>query len=100
MPDEIRVQVRTPAELEAGLYANFMSVWHTAYEFTLDFAVILPTEESRADDGTITPIAPAKVTARVKIPPGLVFNVMRALNESLAAYEAQFGAQRGKERDE
>ncbi len=42
--------VRVPGELEAGAYANFMAVWHTPHEFTLDFAVTQPAQVSASED--------------------------------------------------
>ena len=41
-PTNFNLQV--PPELEGGVYANFLGVWHTGYEFTLDFAVIQPAD--------------------------------------------------------
>ena len=37
---ESHLEVSISPEVEAGLYANFASVWHTQDGFVLDFAVI------------------------------------------------------------
>ena len=35
---------------------------------------------------------PCRITARVKVPPTLVFEIIRALNDNMTVYEGQFGA--------
>ena len=81
--------VQLPPELEGGTYANFLGVWHTGYEFTLDFAVTQPPviPEDEAEPITV----PCRVVTRVKIPPTLIFDIMRALNENMTTYENTFG---------
>ena len=32
--------LQVPDALEGGVYSNLVTVWHTPYEFTLDFAVM------------------------------------------------------------
>jgi hypothetical protein len=82
-------QIMVPPELEGGVYANFLSSWHTPYEFTLDFAA---TQPPQVPDDPLAPIAiPCRVVTRVKIPVTLVFDVIRALNEVMTGYESQFG---------
>ena len=80
-----RIQIQVPEALQPGAYANGAMVRHTPYEFTLDFFATQPP----------TPDAPntvqALVTARVKIPPTVVFDLLRAVNENMTKYEAQFG---------
>jgi hypothetical protein len=83
-------EIRVPPDLEAGTYSNFLAIWHSAYEFTLDFAITLPSEHATADDPT-SPKIPCRVVARVKIPPTLIFNVLQALNQNMTNYEAKFG---------
>jgi hypothetical protein len=39
-----------PEEWKVGVYANEVNVWHTPYEFTLDFAVTEPPELDDPDD--------------------------------------------------
>ena len=40
MPDEPQFKINVPSEIAGGAYANFANVWHTPYEFTIDFAVL------------------------------------------------------------
>jgi hypothetical protein len=76
----------------AGAYANSVAIWHTAHEFTLDFLVhAQPPTQVAAPDGTQVIQAPQKLTARVHIPPGVIFDLLRALNENMTKHEEVFG---------
>jgi uncharacterized protein DUF3467 len=88
-PTEFQIQI--PNELEAGVYANFLSVWHTAYEFTLDFGVTQPPQVDHPDDPNEPVRVDCRVVARVKIPVTVLFDVLRALNENMTRYEQVFG---------
>jgi hypothetical protein len=76
------LDIDMPAELEAGVYANVLTAWHTPHEFTLDF-------------GTIVDFEPDEIrlrgVARVKVPPSAVFDVIRIIHREMTAYEATFG---------
>ena len=84
-------QIRTPEKQTSGVYANGMGVWFTSTEFTLDFLVSLPTEMGSDQNGAAIVVAPQEVVSRVKIPPPLVFHIMRNLNAALDQYESQHG---------
>jgi hypothetical protein len=58
MSDDVSFEVQIPPEQEGGAYANFLSVWHTGHEFTLDFAVTQPTRET--DMGAMVVPCPAR----------------------------------------
>ncbi|MDQ4039095.1 MAG: DUF3467 domain-containing protein [Actinomycetota bacterium] len=79
-----------PDDLTGGVYSNVVAVWHTPYEFTLDFAVMLPAAPIAGPDGT-KPGTPCRVVSRVKIPPAVVFQLMRALSVNEKLYEEQIG---------
>jgi hypothetical protein len=81
-PEQQELQINVPDEVAAGVYSNMVLVWHTPYEFTLDFAAIEPTDTNRV---------PCRVVSRVRIPPTVIFDLMRALNENMAKYEEKFG---------
>ena len=81
--------VQVPPDLEGGSYANFLSVWHTGHEFTLDFAVTQPPVVPENATEPIT--VPCRIVTRVKIPPTLIFDILRALNENMTTYEGTFG---------
>jgi hypothetical protein len=84
-PQQIQIQV--PEDVQGGVYANVAIVWHTPYDFTLDFAVLQPVMAD--DDGQ--PLTPARVVSRVKFPPSQIFQLLQAINANMTTYEATFG---------
>jgi hypothetical protein len=88
---ESNFQVQVPPELEGGAYANFLSVWHTGHEFTLDFSATQPPQVMDPEDPASAITVPCRVVARIKIPPTVVFDVIRAINENMTRYESVFG---------
>jgi hypothetical protein len=86
LAEEANFELRVSEELEPGVYSNFLGVWHTGHEFTLDFAVTQPPQE--ADE---VRVIPCRVVARVKIPPTLVFDIIKTLNDNMTRYEETFG---------
>ena len=91
-------QVVVPPEKEPGLYSNFLGVWHSPYEFTLDFCVTQPPQPSEQDQERT--VMPCLVVSRLKIPVTLIFDVVRALNENMTRYEETFGEIRRPGTDE
>ncbi len=88
---ELNFEMQVPSELEGGVYANFLTIWHTGHEFTLDFSATQLPRTVDTDDPTSPVTVPCRVVSRVKIPPSLVFDVIRAINENMTRYEAAFG---------
>lgn len=79
------------AEADAtGTYANFLGVWHTAHEFTLDFAVTQPPSLAQTQDGQTVTRVPCQVVSRIKVPPTVLFDFLRTLNENLSNWEQNF----------
>jgi hypothetical protein len=90
MPDRpIELKLDVPPELEGGTYANVLNVWHTAYEFTLDFGVMQQVGEPEDPDAAVQ--VPVRVVSRVRIPVTLLFEVLKALNTNMTGYESTFG---------
>lgn len=87
---ETHFRIDVPPEEIGGRYANFLTVWHTGHEFTLDFAATQPPQ-ANADDADAPVVIPCHVTSRVRIPVSLVFDILRALNENMTRYEERFG---------
>lgn len=83
--DQERFEVVIPPELEAGVYASFLSPWHGEHELTLDF--VAPSDETKM-----------LVTARVRMPATAIFDAIRALNDAMTRYELHFGEIRPPER--
>jgi hypothetical protein len=85
-------QVRTPEKWNTGVYANGVGVWFTQTDFTLDFVVNLPPEAGQGPAGVPVYVSPQEVVARIKVPPPLVFQLMRNLSTNLDRYETQYGS--------
>ncbi len=82
--DHEPVVIRLPESVGHGVYANAASVWHTPYEFTLDFLVLTPVGPGEQPPA-------ADVVARVKIPTQVIFQVAQAIAENVDNYEKLFG---------
>ena len=96
MPERpIELKLDVPPELEGGTYANVLNVWHTAYEFTLDFGVMQQVGEPEDPEAALQ--VPVRVVSRVRIPVTLLFEVLKALNTNMTGYEATFGSIRAPE---
>ena len=85
------IDMVVPPDQEVGVYANLLAIWHTQDEFTFDFAVKQPAQTRETDDGVPVVHVPARVVARVRVPPGQVFEILKALNENMTHYEQTFG---------
>jgi hypothetical protein len=77
-PAPQQLQVEIPAALDA-VYSNFVVIQHSPSEFVIDFARILPSMPT------------AKVGARIVTTPMHAKLLLRALQENIERYEAQFG---------
>lgn len=85
------IAMELPDALAGGVYANIVGVWHTPTEFTLDFAVTQPPAQMAGPDGEPVSVVPARVVARVKLPPSQVFALASALTTNEKLYEGRFG---------
>jgi hypothetical protein len=92
-PVEHRVEITVTTEHEMGVFAPFASVWRTQEAFVLDFAAEIRPPEVLEDGETGRPYVhiPARVVSRVRIPPGQVWELMKALEQNLSAYERETG---------
>jgi uncharacterized protein DUF3467 len=80
-----QAQINVPDALQGGVYANGAMVWHSPYEFTLDFVTTQPPDPESPN------VVQCVVTARVKIPPTVIFDLIKAINENMTKYESVFG---------
>ena len=76
--NQVQINIEVSPDLDAT-YANFALITHSASEVIIDFARVLPN----------TPRA--RVHARIITTPMHAKLLLRALNENLEKYEAQFG---------
>jgi uncharacterized protein DUF3467 len=88
----IEFEPHADAALEAGSYANGLTIWHTLHEFTFDFFVSSqPPAEARTAEREVVIRALHRLVARVWVPPTSVFDIIRTISQSLALYEQKFG---------
>lgn len=95
MPDEPRFAIEIPEDVRAGAYADFVSIWHTSDVFVLDFAALVAPPEQVEEGDTTYVQGNARVVSRVRIPPGQVFEIMRALEQQLTQWESEHGRNPG-----
>ena len=93
-----QVTINIPDEISAGLYADFVSLWHTPDVFVLDFAALTRSPTTTQRDGQPVKQYPTKVVSRVRLPPSQVFALMRALEQQLTAWERETGRPPGQTR--
>ena len=75
VPDDASDEPRT--------YANFCSISHTPFDFTLTFCEVLPPTEKAVREAAADRVLKAPVRARVVVPSGFVPNLINALQEHL-----------------
>ena len=76
-PKNINVELREP-EAE-GIYANLALITHSASEFIIDFARLMPG------------LPKARIHARIVMTPQNFKNLHRAIAENISKYEGQHG---------
>lgn len=74
-----KIKLNFPQEIRHGVYANYMEVRHTAYEFQLHFAYLAPPQQDMEE-------IEAEVVAKVNIPLNLMPGVIRALEENFQQF--------------
>lgn len=90
MSDQI-LNIELPSDVPTA-YADFASVWHTSDVFVMDFvAMVAPPQPGEGPNGEPVTAAQCRVIQRVKVPPKQVFELMKALEQQLSAWEAETG---------
>lgn len=77
--DGNHLSIELPEQLAEGLYSNLAVITHSPTEFVLDFIQIVPN------------VPKAKVKSRVLLGPQHAKRLLRALNDNISKYEAQYG---------
>lgn len=92
---EVRFEIEIPPEAEAGVFADFASIWHTQSTFVLDFIATKTPPQPMTDPESGQPYAlvPTKVVSRIRIPPQQVFEIAKTLTQQLDAWERETGQQ-------
>jgi uncharacterized protein DUF3467 len=86
-----RLSVTATPEVETGVYADFVSVWHQPYQFILDFSVHTNPPQVIDADGQKMVNVPARMVARVRIRPEQIWEIMKALEQQLSRWEKEQG---------
>jgi hypothetical protein len=71
---------------EARTYANFCSIAHTPFDFTLTFCEVMPLSEREVKAAEKDHVVRAPVRARVVVPVQFVPNLIAALQEHLRVF--------------
>lgn len=95
---EQRFEIEIAPDVEPGVHADFVTMWHTADTFVLDFAALRrPPELAEDEAGNRKVVLPTRIVSRVKLPPGQVFELMKILERQLSAWEIETGQRPGSE---
>lgn len=73
-------EVLVDEENQVAKFANSVKIWHTPFEFYLDFGQFIPGTNK------------IKVTSRIVITPQHAASLRAAIVDNIAKYEAQFGS--------
>jgi hypothetical protein len=71
---------------ESRIYANFCSIAHTPFDFTLTFCEVMPLSETKVLDAENEHIVRAPVRARIVVPVQFVPNLIAALQEHVRVF--------------
>lgn len=89
-PQASRIEV--PDDHVIGVPADFASVWHTPESFVIDFLSVRgPDSMAEDENGQQVLLRELVVSARVRMPPTHVIELMKALEQQLTAWETQTG---------
>ena len=71
-------------------YANFCSIAHTPFDFTLTFCEVMPLSEKELRDAEADHTVRAPVRARVVVPVQFVPNLVAALQEHMRVFSESY----------
>jgi hypothetical protein len=74
-----QVQIKADEKELLGQYSNLVMVHHNAEEFTLNFVYVYPS------------VPQGKLVSSLILSPGHLKRLVRALNDNITGYEAQYG---------
>ncbi|MEQ1758661.1 MAG: DUF3467 domain-containing protein [Vicinamibacterales bacterium] len=82
VPDDQSTEPRT--------YANFCSIAHTPFDFTLTFCEVLPLSEKELRDAQNNAVVRAPVRARIVVPVQFVPTLVQALQEHMRVFSESY----------
>jgi hypothetical protein len=71
-------------------YANFCSIAHTPFDFTLTFCEVMPLSEKEVRDAAQEHIVKAPVRTRVVVPVQFIPNLIAALQEHMRVFSETY----------
>jgi len=77
--EQVQVQIKAEEKELTGQFSNLVMFHHTAEEFTLHFIYVFPN------------VPQGKLVSSVIVSPAHAKRILRALEENIRRYEAQFG---------
>ncbi|MEI8057528.1 MAG: DUF3467 domain-containing protein [Actinomycetes bacterium] len=84
-------KIELPTEHVVGVPADFASVWHTPESLVIDFLSARgPARVEQIDDAS-TIVQDLVVSARIRMPPTHVIELMKALEQQLSTWETETG---------
>ncbi|HET7292142.1 MAG TPA: DUF3467 domain-containing protein [Vicinamibacteria bacterium] len=98
MDDKRSVNFTVVPEEDANvprIYANFCSIQHSPFDFTLTFCEMLPLGEREIREAQSTHTVRAPVKARMVIPVQLVPGLIGALQENYKLFQDAYGPPKG-----
>ena len=75
---------------EARTYANFCSIAHTPFDFTLTFCEVMPLSEKELREAEADHVVRAPVRAKVVVPVQFVPNLVAALQEHMRVFSESY----------
>ena len=75
---------------EPRIYANFCSIAHTPFDFTLTFCEVMPLSEKEVREAENQHVVRAPVRARVVVPVQFLPNLVAALQEHMRVYSESY----------
>jgi hypothetical protein len=75
---------------DARTYANFCSIAHTPFDFTLTFCEVMPLSERELREAESDHVVRAPVRARVVVPVQFVPNLVAALQEHMRVFSESY----------
>jgi hypothetical protein len=92
-PDRKQINFTTIPDEEPGgtrIYANFCSIAHTPFDFTLTFCEVMPLSDKELREAESQHVVRAPVRARVVVPVQFIPNLVAALQEHMGVFSESY----------
>ena len=89
-PKQINFTIVPDEQTGPRTYANFCSIAHTPFDFTLTFCEVMPLSEEEVRAAETNHVVKAPVRARVVVPVQFVPNLLAALQEHMRVFSESY----------